>query len=56
MTGLNIQFVVTSILTTGVAVVMARMGVRKGALGIRRRHCSSCGRLLTGRGCHHCGV
>jgi hypothetical protein len=54
----TIQFLVVTVISTGVGVVMARLGVRKGVLVPRasRRRCPSCGRLLSQRGCEHCGV
>ena len=58
MSGVTMQFLVVTVISTGVGVVMARLGVRKGLLVPRalRRHCPSCGRLLSRRGCEHCGV
>jgi hypothetical protein len=38
--------------------MMIRLGIVHGQLHRRvaRRHCSCCGRLLSGRGCEHCGL
>jgi hypothetical protein len=52
------QFILLAALTTAVGVAMTRIGTTMGLLRKRamRRHCSSCGRLLSPRGCKHCGV
>lgn len=51
------HFAVLAATTTAVGVAMARLGVTKGLLRARtpRRRCRSCGRLLSPRGCEHCG-
>jgi hypothetical protein len=51
------HLVVLGSLTAAVGVLMTRVGVMTGALRARatRRHCSSCGRLLTRQGCDRCG-
>jgi hypothetical protein len=43
--------------TTTAGVAMAKLGLTKGLLRARtpRRKCRSCGRLLSPRGCEHCG-
>jgi len=58
VTGLGAQFVLLAALTTAVGVAMTRIGTTMGLLRKRamRRHCSSCGRLLSPRGCKHCGI
>jgi hypothetical protein len=57
VSGVTIQFLVVTVISTGVGVVMARLGIGKGLLVPRavRRHCRSCGRLLSRHGCDHCG-
>jgi hypothetical protein len=54
----NLHPIVLAALTTGVGVVMIRMGAAKGRVLTRatRRRCVSCGRALSTRGCEHCGV
>ena len=44
------------VVTTGVAVVMIRLGLSRGMLQLRRapRRCPSCGRLMGGRVCGLC--
>jgi hypothetical protein len=48
--------VTVSILTTGVGVVMIRLGLTQGLLQPRKqpRRCPSCGRLIAGRVCGVC--
>jgi hypothetical protein len=52
------HFALAAALSTGVGFVMTRFGVVKGSLRARsmRRHCASCGRRLSVRGCDHCGT
>jgi hypothetical protein len=51
------HFTLLAALTTGAGVAMSRVGSAVGLLRRRatRRHCPSCGRLLSRRGCEHCG-
>jgi hypothetical protein len=57
MTGLTPQFALIAILTTGVDVVMSRLGLRRGQLRLRHesRRCASCSKLITGSTCPDCG-
>lgn len=57
MTGLTPQFAMLAVLSTGVGVVMSRLGLRRGPLRIRReaRRCQSCGTLTAGLRCPDCG-
>jgi hypothetical protein len=58
MTGWGIQMVVLAAVTTAFGEMMIRLGIANGRLQRRaeRRHCPSCGRTLSARGCEHCGV
>jgi hypothetical protein len=49
--------VVLAAVTTAFGEMMIRLGIANGRLQRRavRRHCSSCGRTLSARGCEHCG-
>jgi rRNA maturation endonuclease Nob1 len=57
MTGLTPQFALLAVLTTGVGVIMSRLGVRRGLLHLRResRRCASCSKLINGYTCPDCG-
>jgi hypothetical protein len=58
MTPLDPNAALLLALTAGVGVLMTRIGFAKGYLSARarRRHCSSCGRLLSRHGCGRCGT
>lgn len=55
MNGLAQHFALLSVVTTGVGVVMIRMGVGKGLLEARQaRRCPACGRLMRTPVCRAC--
>jgi len=54
---LDSHFALAAALSTAAGFAMTRIGVLTGQLRARsnRRHCSSCGRRLSPRGCDRCG-
>jgi len=57
VTGLTPQFALLAVLTTGVGVVMSRLGLRRGVLRLRQesRRCPSCSKFIIGYTCPDCG-
>ncbi len=56
MITLTPQLAVLAVVTTGVGVVMSRLGLQFGLLEARRvrRRCPACGHVLQARVCSHC--
>ncbi len=53
---LSPEIAVAAIVTTGVGVVMMRLGLHRGAFEARvdSRRCVTCGRIMKAKLCRHC--